>query len=305
MQLHELRYFLALCEALNFTRAAEICNVTQPALTRAIRRLEEKLGAPLVNRERGNTHLNEFGHVMLPHFRKMLREKEAAERRARDFVSLKEVRLTVGLMCTIGPIGLVELFREFAQDHSGISLSIKDGEASEIEMQLVTGGIDVAIYCRPVEMDEHVQSYHLFTERFVVAISPGHPLTRLMAVRVGDLEGHRYLWRTNCEYADQIDSAFEAVGVSVEYPYDSDRDDWIQCMVLAGLGFTLIPEFAVTVPGLVTRPLIEPAFERQVILATIRGRPHLPMVRAFVDHVRRFPWEVSLRARTGQCQVEE
>lgn len=295
MELHEIRYFIALCETLNFTRAAEVCNITQPALTRAIRRLEDKLGAPLVNRERGNTHLTEFGRVMLPLFRKLLSQKETAERRAREFISMEEARLTVGLMCTIGPSGLIDLFHDFAERHSGISLSLKDGEASDIEMQLIAGAIDVAIYCKPEETSEHIQSFHLYDERFVVAVSGAHPLARQATLRVQDLSGHRYLWRTNCEYADYIDHAFENLGVEVEYPYDSPRDDWIQCMVCAGLGFTLIPEFAVTVPGLVTRPLVEPAFQRAIKLATMRGRPFLPMVRAFVDHVRRFPWEEKMR----------
>lgn len=290
MELHELRYFLALCETLNFTRAAAACNVTQPALTRAIRRLEERLGAQLINRERGNTHLTEFGRVMLPHFQKMLRAKEAAERQAEDFVSLKHVRLTIGLMCTIGPFVLADMFHAFAQANPGISLTLKDGEALEIEMQLIAGAIDVAIYCKPESASEHIQSTPLFTERFVVAVAENHPLARLEQIRVRDLDGHEYLWRTNCEYAGQIDQAFEDLGVEVDYPYDSERDDWIQSMVLAGLGFTVIPEFAIIVPGLVTRPLVEPNFVRQINLATIRGRPFLPMVRAFIDHVRRYPW---------------
>ena len=69
--------------------------------------------------------------------------------------------------------------------------------------------------------------------------------------------------------------------------------------MMAQIGFTIIPEFAVTVPGLVTRPLLDPVFTREVKLATMRGRPFLPMVRVFVDHVRRFPWEETLRALVG------
>jgi DNA-binding transcriptional LysR family regulator len=64
-------------------------------------------------------------------------------------------------------------------------------------------------------------------------------------------------------------------------PYRSERDDWIQVMALAGLGFTFIPEFAVTVSGLITRPLIDPEVIRQVNLVTVRGRPHSPSVGAF------------------------
>ena len=67
MELFQVRYYLALAKTLNFTRAAEACNVTQPALTRAIQRLEEELGGPLLYRERSLTQLTELGRVMLPH----------------------------------------------------------------------------------------------------------------------------------------------------------------------------------------------------------------------------------------------
>lgn len=297
MEIHEIRYFLALSETLNFTRAAERCHITQPAFTRSIRRLEDKLGAPLVNRERGRTHLTEFGRLMLPYFRRMLRQKEAAERRARDFVTLKEARLTIGLMCTIGPTALIDLLQDFTKRHGGVRLYLRDGEANTIEAQLSTGEIDVAIYCQPEAPSRDVQSLQLFSERFVVAVGPGHPLARLSKIHAKDLNGHRYVWRTNCEYADQIDEAFEKLGVTLDYPYNSERDDWIQSMVLAGLGFTIIPEYAVTFPDLVIRPLVDPDFERRVLLATIRGRPYLPTVRTFVDYVRRYSWNEMTRSR--------
>jgi DNA-binding transcriptional LysR family regulator len=67
MELFQVRYFLALSKTLNFTRAAEACNVTQPALTRAIQRLEEELGGALLYRERSLTQLTELGKVILPH----------------------------------------------------------------------------------------------------------------------------------------------------------------------------------------------------------------------------------------------
>ncbi len=104
----------------------------------------------------------------------------------------------------------------------------------------------------------------------------------LPEVRLTDLEGENYLNRANCEYKDFLRDLRERQGVQIRYMYASERDDWIQCMVLAGLGFTLIPEYAVTVPGLVTRPLVEPEVVRHVNLVTVRGRPHSPAVGAFV-----------------------
>ena len=67
MEMQQVRYFVALSSTLNFTRAAEQCNVSQPALTRAIQQLEHELGGPLFHRERGNTHLSELGRMMLPY----------------------------------------------------------------------------------------------------------------------------------------------------------------------------------------------------------------------------------------------
>jgi len=295
MELHEIRYFLALSETLNFTRAAENCNVTQPALTRAIKGLEDKLGGTLIHRERGNTHLTELGRLMLPYFAEMFGKLEAAQKRAETFVRLTESRLTVGLMCTIGPSKLIDLFADFNSSFQGVELYLKDGAAEDLERLLTEGEIDVAIYCAPEAPNEALHTLPLYEERFLIAAAPGHPLARLDQVRMVDLNGHNYLRRANCEYRDHIRGFAGELGVEVKRPYASERDDWIQCMVLAGLGFTLIPEFAVTVPGLVTHPLVEPAFIRQVNLVTVRGRPHAPAVGAFVHACRRYPWAAKMR----------
>lgn len=290
MELHEIRYFLALSQTLNFTRAADICNVTQPALTRAIRSLEDKLGGTLVNRERGNTHLTELGRMMQPYFDEMLGHLQEAKQHADRFIRLDRARLAVGLMCTIGPQRLIDLFRDFNRQYEGVELFLKDGAAHQLEDLLTRGEIDVAIYCKPEAPSEALHSLPLYHERFVIAVSENHRLAQLPKIRAEDLNGQRYLWRMNCEYADHIDDAYSKLGIQLDTPYISERDDWIQCMVLAGLGFTMIPEFAVTVPGLITRALVEPEFVRSVNLATVRGRPHSPAVGAFVHACRTYPW---------------
>jgi DNA-binding transcriptional LysR family regulator len=295
MELHEVRYFLALSQTLNFTRAAEVCNVTQPALTRAIKSLEDKLGANLIHRERGNTHLTELGRLMHPYFAEIFGRMEEAKRRAESFVKLNQARLTVGLMCTIGPQRLIDLFAAFNTHYQGVELYLKDGAAYQLEELLIQGEIDVEIYCKPEAPSEALHSLALYSERFVIGVSENHPLARLPEVRVRDLDGHSYLSRVNCEYRDYIRDIREKMGIEIKRPYSSERDDWIQCMVLAGMGFSVIPEFAVTVPGLVTRPLVEPEFVRNVGLVTVRGRPHSPAVGAFVHESRRYPWAEKMR----------
>lgn len=304
MEPQEIRYFLALCDTLNFTRAAERCNVSQPALTRAIQHLEGKLGGQLVHRERGNTHLTELGRIMRPHFEQVAEQMEEARRRAQSVLKLKTATLTIGLMCTIGPHRLVDLFSNFLRTHKGVEIYLKDAPADALEEHLTQGNIDVAIFCRPGDLEDKFHTLPLYRERFVVAVGPGHPFERLNAVRIKDLHEQNYLSRANCEYQDHLRQIRENIGgIELKRPYTSERDDWIQCMVLAGLGFTYIPEFAVTIPGLITRPLIEPELYRTVSLVTVRGRPHSPAVGAFVREAKGYRWNDGCLTEAAQPQL--
>ncbi|MCB1515554.1 MAG: LysR family transcriptional regulator [Hyphomicrobiaceae bacterium] len=298
MEVHEMRYFLAVSETLNFTRAAELCHVSQPALTRAIKGLEDKLGGgPLIHRERGNTHLTELGRMMKPFFEQAVDQIESARATAKSFVKLESTTLTIGLMCTIGPRRLIEFFTRFNESYKGIDIHLKDGPVKALEDQLARGEIDLAICCRPEELDADFHAMPLFRERFVVAMSPDHPLTGKDVVTISDLDGQRYLSRANCEYAEYLRGLRMALGnVELHRRYVSERDDWVQSMVMAGLGITYLPEFSVSVPGLVTRPLTDPEVFRTIKLVTVRGRPHSPAVGAFVHEVRRHRWQDSLAA---------
>src|SRR4051812_35550001 len=103
MEMQHVRYFLALSRTLNFTRAAEASNVSQPALTRAIQQLEHELGGPLFHRERQRTHLSELGRIMLPYFEAIQAQTDAARTHAKSLKKLDKATLNIGAMCTIGP----------------------------------------------------------------------------------------------------------------------------------------------------------------------------------------------------------
>jgi DNA-binding transcriptional LysR family regulator len=293
MQFQEVRYFLALCETLNFTRAAEACNVSQPALTRAIKSLEDKLGGgPLIHRERGNTHITPFGNLMRPYFETVVGQLQEAQKRAKSYTHLAASSLSIGLMCTIGPSRFVNLFRDFSRRFNSIDIRLMDGPQRTVEAKLLAGEIDLGIWAQPGPLDERLHGMPLFDERFVIAVSPDDPLAMQDRVCLRDLNERRYLRRANCEYFDYMDALQAQYGaVGSPEPFCSDRDDWIQNMVLAGLGYTFVPEFSVALAGLVVRPLIEPEVSRRVHLVTVRGRPHSPAVGAFVHAARRHPWE--------------
>ncbi len=290
MEMHQIRYFLAVCETLNFTRAAEACNVTQPALTRAVQKLEEELGGLLLHRERNRTHLTDFGQAMRPHLTEVLHNSQAAVSTAKSFLALKNAALRLGVMCTVGPLRCVGLMTQFSREHPGVAVNLREGVPSELAAMLENGELDLAIMAEPGGFSERFKAEALYRERFVVAFPPGHRFERMDAVPTTDCGGESYLMRGNCEYGSYWDEFLAANDVELREVYRSEREDWIQTMVMAGLGICFIPEFSPVLPGLHTRPLIEPEVHREVSLVTVPGRRFSPAVAAFVGMAKRYPW---------------
>ncbi len=290
MEIHEIRYFLAVCQTLNFTRAAELCNVSQPALTRAIQKIEGELGGLLFSRERGNTHLTELGRLMQPHLEEVIARTRAAKESATRFLRLESANLRLGVMCTVGPLRFVGFLNRFRADHPGIEVMLSEGVPDKLADSLLQGEMDVAIMARAQGFDERLKAELLYEERFVVACSVGHPFARRNAIRMKEMDGQIYLSRINCEFADHLREQCEACGAKVVRSYRSEREDWIQTMVAAGMGICFIPEFSATHPGLVLRPVLEPEVTRQVCLVTVAGRRWSSPVASFVQALRRYRW---------------
>ena len=145
MEMQQVRYFVALAETLNFTRAAERCNVSQPALTRAIQQLEHELGGPLFHRERNNTHLSELGKLMRPHLESVDASTRAAKEAAQSVRKLENTTLTIGTMCTISPWLVSALMVRFQIDHPDVDLVVSDADASLTIAALEKGELELAI----------------------------------------------------------------------------------------------------------------------------------------------------------------
>jgi DNA-binding transcriptional LysR family regulator len=301
MEMHQVRYFLAVCDELNFTRAAEKCHVAQPSLTRAIKLLEDELGGPLFHRERANTHLSELGRMVRPYLSEVYDQAQTAKRQAQDFTKLKRTPLKLGIMCTIAPTNLLELVSALQTRHPGVELQIIDSSANALHDRLLGGDLEVAIYCRPKEPpDERLHCIPLFREQFMIVVQPGHRLAERNAIRVEDLRGERYLNRSSCELIGY--GVLGDVGKDFDLVYRSERDDWILAMIAAGLGF--MPEHSVNHPGVVARPVVDPELWREVNLVTVRGRPHSPAVGALVREAMRVRW-VGQPALAVQAQRQD
>jgi DNA-binding transcriptional LysR family regulator len=290
MELHQIRYFLAACDTLNFTRAAEQCNVSVPSLSRAIRGLEEELGGQLFRRERHLTHLTDLGRLMQQHFTTMQAAADAAKRDAQSYAQLAGSTLRLGVFASIGADLLTGYLARLRSEAPELELRIWEANCEEIEDALLGGEIDVAL-TSSVKLDERIRAQPLFAEAYHVAFAAGHRFERMNAIPMRELEDEDYIKRLHCEFP----ANFALLGVakpyrSVRVRYVGEREDWVQAMVRAGLGCTVMPQFLPLLKGVLTRKLIEPEVSRQINLVTVAGRPHSAPVAAVVRAAQAFPW---------------
>ena len=290
MDMHQVRYFLAAANALSFTRAAEDCHVSQPALTTAIKKLEAQLGSPLFFREGRQVALTEFGRRMQPHLSHIVEQAKAAETIAKDFRLLNKVPIRLGVMSTIGPMRLAGLLAAFEQQSPGVEMAVRDGAPEALAAQLDADELDMAILNPLDGLGDNYRAEPLYTERYVVLLPPEHPLQKRNALALCDLSEQPYVDRLSCEMREMVMGVCTDMGVKLYARFRSEREDWVQAMVMANVGFAFMPEFSVTHPDSIRRPLIDPAVQRTVSLITVRGRKHSPPAATFIRAVLSYKW---------------
>jgi len=286
----QIRYALAAAKTLNFTKAAAECNVSQPALTKAIKTLETDLGTPLFHREGRRILLSEFGQTMITHLQHILDEAEVARTLADNFRLLNQVPVRVGVMSTIGHVRLSRFLSKFQQDYEGVEVAVNEASVVDLKSALEEGHIDIAVMNALSDLGDAFHVHDLYEERYVVIFPPEHQLGEMNAIKLSDLSGEPYVDRLACEMREMVGDVCKDMKVELYARFRSEREDWVQAMVLARIGFAFMPEYSVTIPELIQRPLIEPSVSRTISLVSVPGRPFSPAVSALVRSAQSFSW---------------
>lgn len=290
METHQIQYFLAMCDTLNFSRAAERCGVAVSTLTKAIQKLEEELGGPLLHRERRLTHLTDLGRLMQQHFSAAQSALDAATTDAAKYKNMEDVRLRLGVFSTISARHLTAYVRALGVAAPNLVLDLWETHCAELAEALLAGEIDTAIMSMP-EYGERLRAMPLYREPYCIAFASGHRFERMKTVPMRELDDEPYIKRLHCEFP----SNFAMLDVakpyrSVRVRYMTEREDWVQMMVASGLGCTLMPQFLPIVEGVLIRPVIEPEVSRQISMVTVIGRPHSKPVSVALKAAQSLTW---------------
>lgn len=272
MELSQVRYFITLSRTLNFTRAAEACNVTQPALTRAIQRLEDELGGPLLYRERNLTQLTELGRATRPHLEAMLEAAEAARQAARASTGPEPASLRMGLGPAIAASHVASAIRALVRVYPEISVHFEEADMTSLVDAMLADRLDCALLAESPALPDRLNRWKIAEEGCVVVLPSGHPLAEKPKLAVGDLANDTLLVGERCGgFAHRLRAV---CGDCFAQRHCSGS--WVQMLdlVRAGLGLALLPDGLAIGGDLVVRPLVDPPLSRTILLTLVAGRPH-------------------------------
>jgi len=290
MEMHQIRYFLALARSLNFTRAAEECNVTQPALTRAIQALEGELGGELLRRERHNSHLTELGKRMLPLLSRCYETALSARDLARSVTSRDAAPLSVAISHSTNLEMFMPLIAELFRAHGGVQLKLLRGSGAEVLGFLKDGSAEIAIAGRLPEAWDRLDAWPLFAEGFEVAVHESHELAMANEITPERLAGQKLLIQAGCESREEVLRALEIADTADAAGHQVVTHHDLITLLEANLGLGILPASAPQAPHVRRVKLSESGLRRTVSAYAVAGRRRSVPGASFLSLVRSADW---------------
>ncbi len=290
MEMHQVRYFLAVCRTLNFTKAAEECNVAQPSLTRAVQKLEEELGGPLFHRERANTHLTELGRLMLPHLAQTFAAAQAAKSLAVSVRKGEVAPLRLAIDSSVRSDPVIATLADLRKSIKGFELTLGTGSSQDVIDDVLEGDFDLVVTGQKGDLPDRMRSWVLFRESCSVVVPKDHRFAKQKSVAVRELEGEPIIERIGCCMTPAFQALCDAAGIMPDVRHRAISEEHLQQLVLAGFGCGVMPRTLPVAEGLASVPLENNTFERDVVLATVAGRRFSIAADAFVKVVRARDW---------------
>lgn len=244
MELHQLRYMVAVARTGNFSRAAESCHVSQPSLSQQIQKLEDELGERLFDRLRRHAKLTAAGERFLPRAVRVLEEMDAATREARAANDLDHGRITVGVLPTIAPYLLPQVITAFSKKYPGVQVILHEDTTARLRELVSACEVDIAIASLPLQ-DDRFEVRELFDEELLLALPEHHRLVDQREIVAEDLLEEKFiLMKEGHCLGDQVLHFCHRQDFHPQVSCRSAQMETVQSLVRSGMGISLVPEMA-------------------------------------------------------------
>jgi DNA-binding transcriptional LysR family regulator len=252
MELRHLRYFVAIGEELNFTRAAERLRIAQPPLSQQIRQLEEELGVTLLQRNSRPLRLTGAGELLLARARALLADFEVAVADVRRIGRGQAGKLNVGFVGSAMFAGLPDMIGAYREQYPDVELALDEMLAAEIADALQRRRIDVGFTRPPLLPESGVAQRVILEEPYVAALPRAHPLTASRAIALSELSDEAFVLypaRPEPSVTGLIIAACQAAGFTPRLAQEVLHLQTAIGLVAAGVGVSLVPEAVARAQG--------------------------------------------------------
>ncbi|HEX9050923.1 MAG TPA: LysR substrate-binding domain-containing protein, partial [Anaeromyxobacter sp.] len=241
MDVHALRTFVEVARRQGFTRASETLHVTQPAISKMVKALEEELGTPLLHRERRRVRLTEAGRIVLDRAQGILDALRGIEEEVVEVAALRRGRLRLGMPPIVGVTFFPPLLAEFHQLYPGVLLELREEGSHNIEALVLERELDVGAVVLPTD-EKAFGTMPFVRDELRAVLHRDHPLARRPHVALRDLAGTPFvLYRPEFALHGHIIEACRRAGFKPTVVSESSHWDFIVAMVAANIGVALLP----------------------------------------------------------------
>jgi LysR family transcriptional regulator, benzoate and cis,cis-muconate-responsive activator of ben and cat genes len=287
MELRHLRYFVAVAEAENVTRAAAKLHVSQPALSRQIHDLEDEIGFSLLERSAKSVRLTAAGKVFLTEAQAVLQRADEAVKKARAATGGAQGEVHVGYAPSLTVQILPPMLRAFQGEFPRGRVSLHDLSSEEMIEQLGTKKLQVALTVRPpAKLLRGLAFVEIARYAMVVAVAPNHPLAKLKVITLQQVAPEPLIGLSRQDYPEyhvETKKLFAAVGLKPKIAEEHEGGTGIIAAVEAGRGIALVPSSLACIVGTRVKLLpLKPALPPIPVGALWRKDSETELVKKFV-----------------------
>ena len=286
MELHQLRYFLAVARTKNFSRAAEQCHVAQPSLSQQIMKLEDELGERLFERTKREVSLTPAGDLLRVHAERVLQEVELARDGVREFRGLVRGRVVLGVLPTVAPYFLPQRLRAFSSRFPAVEVVVHEDTTDQLAAAVLAKEVDLALVSLPVER-VGLAAEEFFDEKLLVALPARHALAKRPRLTFDDLEREAFiLMKEGHCLSGQALQFCRINGFAPQISFRSAQIETVLAFVAKGWGVSVVPEMACNRPMRGVRFRTLAGMKRSIGIIYRKARPLSHASRALVDFLR-------------------
>lgn len=287
---NQLEYFITLAEIQNYTKAASVLNITQPALSRSINNLEQSIGVPLFQKKGRGIELNFYGHIFLQHLHIARNEILSGEQEIRSLISPEQGHIRIASLYTLGVNLLPLLLQDFSKENPKVTFTLRQHPTRLIMDCLRNNEIDIG-FCTDftgaeVEEDEFLKTI-ISVEDLYMLVPKTHPLANRESVDLIEFKDDDFILFNDLTLFHQASiSLMQRAGFTPKVRYEVNEDATVAGFVAAGMGVALIPPiFGLNREQCVPLKINNPPAYRTLCMIWKRDSEKIPIVNKFRNFV--------------------